>query len=119
MNIHLFTDTYVSMVSVSVTDLMVPVGTDSHQIVCFVTLNSFIGPNISALSVSWLHNNRTIEDKINMSKRFIPQTFFNSSLILSDISQHDSGEYCCTASIAGNQTKPKDCVKLKVTVNGE
>ena len=119
MNIHLFTDTYVSMVSVSVTDLMVPVGTDSHQIVCFVTLNSFIGPNINALSVSWLHNNRTIEDKINMSKRFIPRTFFNSSLTLSDISQHDSGEYCCTASIAGNQTKPKDCVKLKVTVNGE
>ena len=31
----------------------------------------------------------TTEDKINMSKRLIPPTFFNSSLTLSDISQHE------------------------------
>ena len=98
---------------------MVPVGTDFHQIVCFVTLSSSIGPNISALSISWLHNNRTIEDRVQVSEPFGAHSLFISSLTLSNISQHDSGEYCCTASIAGNQTKSNDCVELKVTTNGE
>ena len=114
-----FTDTYVSMVVVSMTDLMVPVGTDSYKIDCLVTLSSSIGPNISALSISWQHNNITIDMFHNVSLGSIPLTLFDSSLTLSEISQHDSGEYCCTASIAGNQTKPNDCVGLKVTVNGE
>ena len=47
------------------------------------------------------------------------QVFFTSSLTLSDISQHDSGEYCCTASIVGNETEPNDCVELNVTTDGE
>ena len=101
---------------------MVPVGTDSQQIDCVVTLSSPIGPNISALSISWLSNNRTIDmsqDRVLVSEPFGAQVFFTSSLTLSDISQHDSGEYCCTAGIAGNQTKPKDCVELKVTTDGE
>ena len=102
------------------TDQIVTVGTDSHQIDCLVTLSSSIGPNISALSISWLHNNRIIDmsqDRIQVSEPFGADFFFISSLTLSDISQHDSGEYCCTASIAGNVTR--DCVRLKVTTNGK
>ena len=101
---------------------MIPVGTDSHQIDCLVTLSSSIGPNISALSISWLHNNRIIDlsqDRVQVSETFGAHTTFISSLTLSDISQHDSGEYCCTANIAGNQTKSKDCVELKVKTDGE
>ena len=101
---------------------MVPVGTDSHQIDCVVILSSSIGPNISALSISWLHNNRIIDmlqDRVQVSETLSAHSLFISSLTLSVISQHDSGEYCCTAIIAGNQTKPKDCVQLKVTTSGE
>ena len=101
---------------------MVPVGTDSHQIDCVVTLSSPIGPNISALSITWLHNNQMISsslDRYQVSETLGAHTIFISSLTLSDISQHDSGEYCCTASIAGNQTKLNDCVELKVTTDGE
>ena len=58
-------------------------------------------------------------DRVLVSETFGAQNFFSSSLTLSDISQHDSGEYCCTASIAGNQTKPNDCVELTVTTDGE
>ena len=118
----IFTDTYVSSVSVSANNLMVPVGTDSHQIDCFVTLSSSVGPNISALSISWLHNNKIIDvsqDRVQVSETFGAHTTFINSLTLRDISQHDSGEYCCTASIAGNQTKSNDCVELKVTTDGE
>ena len=101
---------------------MVPVGTDSHQIDCFVTLSSSIGPSISALSISWLHNNQMISsslDRVQVSETIIRGENFSSNLTLNEISQHDSGEYYCTASIAGNQTKLSDCVGLKVTVNGE
>ena len=102
---------------------MVPVGTDS-QIDCLVTLSSSIGPNISALSISWLHNNQTVnisQDRIQVSETLGigSQDVFSSNLTLSAISEHDSGEYCCTASIAGNQTKSNDCVELQVTTDGE
>ena len=102
---------------------MVLVGTNSYQIDCIVSLSSSIGPNISVLSISWQHNNQAVDtsqDRVQVSEPFgVLNFFFSSSLILSDISQHDSGEYCCTASIAGNQTKPQDCVEVKVTTNGE
>ena len=110
------------MISVSVNNLTVPVGTNSYQIDCFVTLSSSIGPNISALSVSWQHNNQpvdTSQDRVQVSEPLGVLSFFTNSLTLSDISQHDSGEYCCTASIAGNQTKLNNCVEVKVTTNGE
>ena len=103
------------MVTIPVNNLMVPVGTNSYQMTCFITLSSPIGPNISALSVSWQHNSHTV----NMSKSLIGPNFFDSSLTLSNISEHDSGEYCCTASIAGNQTRLEDCVDVKVTTDGE
>ena len=111
------------MISVTENNLMVSVGTDAHQIFCSVTLNSPIGPNINALRVSWQRNNQTISsslDRFQVSETIISgKNTFTSSLTLSDISQHDTGEYCCTASIAGNETKPNDCVELKVTTNGE
>ena len=103
-------------------NLVVPVGTDTYQMTCFVTLSSSIGLNISALSISWQHNNQpvdTSQNRVQVSDPFGVLSFFSNSLKLSDISQHDSGEYCCTASIAGNQTKPEDCVEVKVTTNGE
>ena len=110
------------MVTVSVNNLMVPVATVSYQINCSVTLSSPIGPNISALSISWQHNNQTVntsQDRVQVSDPLGSLSIFTNGLTLSDISQHDSGEYCCTASIAGNQTKPQDCVEVKVTTNGE
>ena len=122
MSISLFfTETYVSMISVTDDNLMIPVGTDSHQIFCSVTLNSPIGPNISALSVLWLRNNSsTLLDRFHVSETMSSgKNTFSSNLTLSAIRQHDSGEYCCTASIAGNETEPDTCVELKITTDGE
>ena len=110
------------MVTVSVNNLMVPVGTNTYQIDCFVTLSSSIGPNISALSISWQYNNQpvdTSQDRVQVSEPLGVLSLFTNSLTLSDTSPHDSGEYCCTASITGNQTKLDNCVEVKVTTNGE
>ena len=110
------------MVSVSVNNLMVPAGTNTYQMACLVTLSSSIGPNISALSISWQHNNQpvdTSQDRVQVSEPLGVLSFFSNSLTLSDISEHDSGEYCCTASIAGNQTKLKNCVEVNVTTNSK
>ena len=111
------------MVMIPSNNLIVPVGTNSHQLTCRVTLSSSIGPNISALSISWQRSGqmiRSLHDRTQVSEpENSGENTVNSKLTLSDISEHDSGEYCCTASIAGNQTKPEDCVEVKVTTDGE
>ena len=66
------------MITVSVNNLLVAVGTDSYQMTCFVTLSSSIGPNISALSVSWQHNNQpvdTSQDRVQVSEPFGTKIF--------------------------------------------
>ena len=104
-------------------NLIVPVGNNSHQLTCLVTLSSSIGPDISALSISWQHNDQMIRSLLDRTQVSEPEisgeNSFTSKLTLSTISQHDSGEYCCTVSIAGNQTELKSCVELKVTTDGE
>ena len=111
------------MVMIPSNNLIVPVGTNSHQLTCIVTLSSPIGPNISALSISWQRSGqmiRSLHDRTQVSEPEISgENTVNSKLTLSTISEHDSGEYCCTASIAGNQTELKSCVELKVTTDGE
>ena len=110
------------MVMIPSNNLMVPVGTNSHQLTCIVTLSSSIGPNISALSISWQHNNQpvdTSQDRVQVSDPIGSLRFFTNSLTLSDVSEQDSGEYCCTASITWNQTKPEDCVVVKVTTESK
>ena len=107
------------MVSISEANLMVPVGTQTHIISCTITLSSAIGPDHSALSVTWQHNNQTVShDRVHVSPAQGVSNVFYSNLTLQQVSQHDGGVYHCAASLTGNKTTIADNVELQVTTNG-
>ena len=108
------------MVSISETNLIVPVGTQTHMISCTVILSSAIGPDHSALSVSWQHNNQTAShDRVHVSPTQGVSNMFYSDLLLQQVSEHDGGVYSCAASLTGNETTIADHVELEVTTNSK
>ena len=105
------------MVSISEANLMVPVGTQTHIISCTITLSSAIGPDHSALSVTWQHNNQTLShDKVFPTQGV--SNMFYSNLTFQQVSEHDGGVYHCVASLTGNETTIADHVELQVTTDG-
>ena len=107
------------MVSISDTNLMIPVGTQTHIISCIITLSSAIGPDHSALRVTWQHNNQTVShDKVQVSPTQGVSNVFYSNLTLHQVSQHDGGVYNCAASLTGNETTIADHVELNIATNG-
>ena len=114
-----YTDTYVNVVSISDTNLMIPVGTQTHIMSCTITLSSVIGPDHSALNVTWQHNNQTVShDRIHVFPTQGVSNVFYSNLTLEQVSQHDGGVYNCAASLSGNDTTIADHVELNITTNG-
>ena len=107
------------MVSISETNLMVPVGTQTHIISCTITLSSAIGPDHSALSVTWQHNNQTVShDRVHAFPTQGVSNMFYSNLTLQQVNQRDSGVYNCAASLTGNDATIADHVELQVTTDG-
>ena len=99
---------------------MVPVVTQTHIISCTITLSSAIGPDHSALSVTWQHNNQLVShDRVHVfpTQGDVSNVFY-SNLALQPVSQHDGGVYNCAASLTGNETILDDHVELDVTTNG-
>ena len=105
------------MVSVSEANLMVPVGTQTHIISCTITLSSAIGPDHSALSVTWQHDNQTVSHDKGFPTQGVSNVFY-SNHTLHQVSQHDGGVYNCAASLSGNDTTIADQVELQVTTDG-
>ena len=97
---------------------MVPVGTQTHIISCTITLSSAIGPDHSALSVTWQHNNQLVShDRVHVFSTQGVSNVFYSNLTLHQVSEHDGGVYNCAAGLTGNETKIADHVELQVTSN--
>ena len=113
---HYNTDTYVSMVSTSQTNLMIPVRTQIHMISCTITLSSAIGPDHSALSVTWQHNSQTVShDRVHVFPTQGVSNVFYSNLTLQTVSEHDGGVYNCAAGLTGNETKLFDHMHVELT----
>ena len=107
------------MVSISEVNLMIPVETQTHIISCTITLSSAIGPDHSALSVTWQHNNQPVShDRVHVFPTQGVSNVFYSNLTLQQVNEHDGGVYNCAASLTGNETKVTDHVELEVTTNG-
>ena len=107
------------MVSISEANLMVPVGTQTHILSCTIALSSAIGPDHSALSVTWQHNSQTVShDRVHGFPAHGVSSVFYSNLTLHQVSQHDGGVYKCAASLTGSKTTIVDNVELQVTTDG-
>ena len=109
------------MVLISKNTLMIPVGTQAFILFCTITLSNAIGPDHSALNVTWQHNNQTVShDRVHVLLRQSDESnVFFSDLTLHQISQHDSGVYNCAARLTGNETTIADHAELEVTTNGK
>ena len=68
---------------------------------CTITLSSPVGPNISALSVTWQHNETVNANGMTQPANGVNSKIFMKSLTLQDITISDSGQYCCQVEIIG------------------
>ena len=87
------------------------------MISCTITLNNTIGPNYSALNVTWTHNGSQSTmlqaNPIGMSGE--PSLMLTSELTIDSNEFTDSGSYCCVAGVIGSGDSNKmGCVTLSV-----
>ena len=91
-------------------------GTEKVYINSTITLSNPIGPDHSALNVTWLHNGsrlNMIEHSPSTNQR--ENINFTSALNISSVEYTSSGNYCCVASVNETTTTKFDCINLTVS----
>ena len=84
----------------------------STVIICNITLNTDIGPDLSALNYIWYHNNIDIT---NRSEILELNSSSNTITVIQDITStqlSDTGVYECRAGIVGNNLMMNAITKL-------
>ena len=107
----------VSDVSISEDNISALKGTNNIIISCTITLNNTIGPDYSALNVTWTHNGSqsTMLQANSSGMSGKPSSMFTSVLTIDSNEFTDSGSYCCVAAVIGSGDSYKmDCVTLSV-----
>ena len=91
-------------------DISALAGTADVTLTCSIQLTNDIGPDYSALSVSWLSpvsaENRSLTTKLQ--KKF--ESILSIPLIM-------KGQYCCNVSLTGNSTVVSTCASVNVLGN--
>lgn len=72
----------------------------SALIVCNITLNTAIGPDLSALNYTWYHNSTNITNRSEILKR--NNNTITTILNIKSVELSDTGVYKCRAGIFGN-----------------
>ena len=86
-------------------------GRTHANITCAVTLNSDIGPNYTALSVSWM--NYSPDDSKVQPLTGAAKNKFTRNLTI-PLTNTDQRNYCCNALLAGNATTVSACSTVKI-----
>ena len=84
---------------------------------CTITLNNTIGPDYSALNVTWTHNSplATMLQATTIALNGARSKLFNSGVAIDSNELSDSGNYCCVAAVIGSgDTEKMNCVTLSV-----
>ena len=71
----------------------------SAEIVCNITLNTAIGPDLSILNYTWYHNNIVITNKIEILEQNKEINTVTTILNVTSIQPSNAGIYNCTAGI--------------------
>ena len=120
MILILHVDTMLSQVSTD-NDIIVISGTQNVKLNCSIELSNQIRSNFSALLVTWNYNGTAIQANTSLSPQVTGNhqytDKFNSTLTLSSVDYRNSGEYCCSASLAGSVSSMTNCVFLTVSGN--
>ena len=86
----------------------------STVILCNITLNTAIGPDLSILNYYWYHGNTELLNQSEPLQSSLDSMVFTSRLNRTSIEVYNAGEYKCIASIVGGSTLEnvtKLCIK--------
>ena len=84
-------------------------------IVCNITLNTAIGPDLSALKYSWYYNNIDVTtNKRLILPLSIDGETFTSTLQIPSVQSSNAGVYQCSAGIVGSNTITSNITQLCV-----
>ena len=95
-------------------NIVVLLGTNNVLVNCSITLNTSIGPDISALQVSWLMNGTELQANTALTPHEVHSDSFMSILTFDITGYNRTGNYCCIASLAGSVEKLSDCILVNV-----
>ena len=112
-----YSGTTVSAVSINGNSISALKGTNNIMISCVITLNNTIGPDYSALSVTWTHigTQSTMLPATPIAMNGKSSSIFTSKLTINSNEFSDSGSYCCVAVVIGSgDTSKMDCITLSV-----
>ena len=108
---HLFISaTYVTSVTMKPT-VTVTFGS-SAVIVCNITLNTAIGPDLSVLNYTWYHNDEIIKQNITLHN--VDGKSFTITLEFTSVQPSNAGVYQCSAGIVGSNTITSNTTQLCV-----
>ena len=96
--------TTVSTVTISEENISALKGTNNIIISCTIALNNTIGPDYSALNVTWTHNGSqsTMLQATPIAMSGTESKKFSSRATIDSNKFSDSGEYCCVAAVIGS-----------------
>ena len=91
-------------------------GDRNVELQCTVTLSAHIGPDYSALNITWTHNTTTIHNCSIPQPHGDTQTSstFTCNLTLANISATSAGVYSCSGEVTGSNVTVADIHPLKV-----
>ena len=85
-------------------------GTADVRLTCMIQLTNGIGPDYSALGVSWLSPVSTEDGLLTAMTQKTIKSIINIPLVM-------KGQYCCMSSLTGNSTIVSSCVSVKILGN--
>ena len=105
-----------SQVSTDNESVVVLLGTQNVKLNCSIELSNQIGSDFTSLIITWKHNDTAIlSPQLTENPGYNDK--FNSTLTLSSVDYSNSGNYCCSASLAGSASSMSNCVFLTVSGN--
>ena len=74
----------------------------SAVILCNITLNTAIGPDLSVLIYTWYHNNINITNRSEILEQNKETNLVTTRLNITSVQPSDAGDYKCKAGIVGD-----------------
>ena len=81
-------------------------------IICDITFNTAIGPDLSVLNYTWYHTNSNITKKCNKLEQKKQDNEVMTILNISSVQLSDTGTYKCSANIIGSNMTRNDSTLL-------
>ena len=86
----------------------------STVIVCNITLNTAISPDLSVLNYTWYYNNTDITEQSNLLEQKEQDNKMMTILNISSVQLSDIGTYKCSANIIGSNVTKNDSTLFDV-----